>query len=163
MRNSLRLSFGTFALVALAACSHSSDQPALSDDLKQDLAKAGGSDVQLAGVTTPKLEVVSASERTKSPAPAPRSPAVSRAPSAARGSSAVVKSAQQETPAAAQPATRTEEAAPVEVLKAPPVPEPIPDRAGRPEAPRPSTQREPKGGWRTPGQVIRNAPFPINP
>ena len=163
MRNSVRLSFGTFALVALAACSHSSDQPALSDDLKQDLAKAGGGDVQLVGATTPKLEVVSASERTKSPTPAPRAPAVSRAPSASRGTSAVVKSAHQETPAAAQAATRTDETAPVEVLKTPPVPEPFPDRAGRPEAPRPSTQREPKGGWRTPGQVIRNAPFPINP
>jgi hypothetical protein len=163
MRNSLRLSFGTFALVALAACSHSTDAPALSDDLKQDLAKAGGGDVELAGTTTPKLEVVSASERTKSPTPAPKAPTVSRAPSATRGSSAVVKNTHQEAPAAAQTATRPDVSAPVEVLKTPPIPEPFPDRAGRPEAPRPSTQREPKGGWRTPGQVIRNAPFPINP
>ena len=163
MRNSLRLSFGSFALAALAACSHSSDQPALSDDLKQDLAKAGGGDVQLAGSSSPKLDIVSASERTKSPAPAPRSPTVSRAPSAARGSSAVVKNVHHESPAAAQPTTRAADVAPVEVQQAPPVPEAIPDRAGRPEAPRPSTQREPRGGWRTPGQIIRNAPFPINP
>jgi len=33
-----------------AACSRSSEQPALSDDLKQDLARASGGDVQLAGV-----------------------------------------------------------------------------------------------------------------
>jgi hypothetical protein len=163
MRNSLRLSFGTLALVALAACSHSSEQPALSDDLKQDLAKAGGGDVQLAGSNTPKLDIVSASERTKSPTPAPKSPTVSRAPSTAHGSSAVVKSVRHETPAAAQPTTRAEDVAPAEVQQAPPAPEPIPDRAGRPEAPRPSTQREPRGGWKTPGQVIRNAPFPINP
>ena len=163
MRNSLRLSFGSFALAALAACSHSTDQPALSDDLQQDLAKAGGGDVQLAGANTPKLDVVSASERTKSPAPAPRSPTVSRAPSAARGGSGVVKSAHHERPAAAQPTTRAVDVAPVDVQQTPPVPEPIPDRAGRPQAPRPSTQREPRGGWRTPGQIIRNAPFPINP
>ncbi|MEP6731030.1 MAG: hypothetical protein ABJE10_10355 [bacterium] len=163
MRNSLRLSFGTFALALSAACSHSSEQPALSDDLKQDLAKAGGGDVQLAGTGTPKLEFVSASERTKSPTPSPKAPTVSRAPSASRGTKAVVKSVSHDAPAPAQPTARAEEAAPVEVQHAPPVVEPVPDRAGRPEAPRPSTQREPRGGWKTPGQVIRGAPFPINP
>jgi hypothetical protein len=164
MRNSLRLSIGTFALAALAACSHSAEQPALSDDLKQDLAKAGGGDVQLAGAAmTPKVEFVSASERTKSPAPSPKAPSVSRAPSASRGTKAVVKSVKHDTPAPAEPSIRAEEPAPVVVQEAPPVPEPVPVRAGRPEAPRPSTQREPPGGWRTPGQIIRNAPFPINP
>ena len=163
MRNPLRLTFGTFALIALAACSHSSEQPALSDDLKQDLAKAGGGDVLLAGSNMPKVDVISASERTRSPAPAPRSPLVSRAPSAARGAKVVVESARHETPMVAQPITRADVAAPVEVMQTPPIPEPIPSRAGRPQAPRPSTQREPPGGWRTPGQIIRNAPFPINP
>lgn len=163
MRNSLRLSLGTFALAALAACSHSAEQPALSDDLKQDLAKAGGGDVQLAGGSMPKLEFVTATERSKSPTPSPKAPAVSRAPSPSRGTKAVAKSVKHETPAPAEPTVRAEEPAPVEVQKAPPEPEPIPSRAGRPEAPRPSTQREPPGGWRTPGQIIRNAPFPINP
>ena len=163
MRNSLRLSIGTFALAALAACSHSSEQPALSDDLKQDLAKAGGGDVQLAGAGLPRLDIVSASERTKSPAPAPRAPAIARAPSASRGTAAVVKSVRHDAPAAAQPTMRAEEVAPAEVLEAPPVPEPAPAAQSRPQAPRPSTQREPPGGWRTPGQIIRNAPFPINP
>jgi hypothetical protein len=150
------------ALVALAACSRSADQPVLSDDLKQDLAKVGGGDVQLTGVSTPKLDIVSASERTKSPTPAPKSPTVSRAPSASRGRTAVIQSTHQEAPAAAPALARADVTTPVEVLKTPPIPEPI-QGAGRPEAPRPSTQREPKGGWRTPGQVIRNAPFPINP
>lgn len=163
MRNSLRLSFGTFALAALAACSHSAEQPALSDDLKLDLAKAGGGDVQMAGGAMPKLEFVSATERSKSPTPSPKAPTVSRAPSPFRGTKAVAKSVKQATPAPAEPTIRAEEPAPVEVLKAPPIPEPIPSRAGRPQAPRPSTQREPPGGWRTPGQIIRNAPFPINP
>ncbi len=164
MRNSLRLSIGTFALAAAAACSHSSEQPALSDDLKQDLAKAGGGDVQLAGTTAmPKLEFVTATERTNSPTPSPKSPIVSRAPSAARGTKAVAKSVKHETPAPAEPTVRADVPAPVEVRQAPPELEPIPSRAGRPEAPRPSTQREPPGGWRTPGQIIRNAPFPINP
>jgi hypothetical protein len=163
MRNSLRLSIGTFALAALAACSHSAEQPALSDDLKQDLAKAGGGDVQLAGAGLPKLEFVTAMERSKSPTPSLKAPTVSRAPSTSRGTKAVVKSVKQDVPAPAEPTIRAEEAAPVEVQQAPPVPEPTPARAGRPEAPRPSTQREPPGGWKTPGQIIRNAPFPINP
>ena len=164
MRNPLRLSIGTFALAALAACSHSAEQPALSDDLKQDLAKAGGGDVQLAGAATaPKIEIVSATERGKSATPAPRASTVSRAPSASRGTKAVVKSVKHDAPAPAEPTIRAEEPAPVEVKQAPPEPEPVPARAGRPAAPRPSTQREPPGGWRTPGQIIRNAPFPINP
>ena len=164
MRNSLRLSIGTFALAALSACSHSSEQPALSDDLKQDLAKAGGGDVQLAGnASLPKLEFVTATERSKSPTPSPKAPTASRAPSMARGTKAVVKSVKHDATAAAEPTVRAEETAPVEVMRAPSIPEPIPSRAGRPEAPRPSTQREPPGGWRTPGQIIRNAPFPINP
>ncbi|MEO5815211.1 MAG: hypothetical protein ABIT20_08030 [Gemmatimonadaceae bacterium] len=163
MRNSLRLSIGTFALAAAAACSHTSEQPALSDDLKQDLAKAGGGDVQLAGGAMPKVEFVSAAERSKSLTPAPKAPTVSRAPSASRGTKAVVKSVKHDAPAPAEPTVRAEEPAPVEVQQAPRAPEPVPARAGRPEAPRPSTQREPPGGWRTPGQIIRNAPFPINP
>jgi hypothetical protein len=163
MRNSLRISVSAFALATVAACSGSSNQPALSDDLKQDLAKAGGGDVQLAGATTPRLDVVSASERTQSPTPTPKARTVSKAPSAFHGTRAVVSSAKHETPAAAPVQTQPVEAAPVEAREAPPMPEPAPAAAGRPEAPRPSTQREPRGGWRTPGQVIRGAPFPINP
>jgi len=163
MRNILRLSISTLALVTLAACSRSSEQPALSDDLKQDLAKVGGGDVQLAGAPSPRLDVVSAGERTQSPTPTPKAPAVSRVSSAFHGTHAPVKSVKHDTPAPAQPATRAEQVAPAEVPQVERAPEPVPAAAGRPEAPRPSTQREPRGGWRTPGQVIRNAPFPINP
>jgi hypothetical protein len=162
MRHSFRLSIGALALVALAACSRSSEQPALSDDLKQDLARAGGSGVQLAGGPAARTDVVSAVERTDGAVAAPKAPAVSHAPSAIHGRTASVRSAQRVTPAAAQPAPRAEESAPAEERRAEPAPEPVPAR-GRVEAPRPSTQREPPGGWRSPGEVIRNAPFPINP
>jgi hypothetical protein len=162
MTNALRLTIASVALLASAACSRSSEQPTISDDLKQDLARAGAGEVQLAGATTQRLEVVSASERTDGAAPAPKSPAVAKAPSAVRGKTAVVKSARKVAPAVAQPAPRAPEPAPAEVFIEEPAPEPIPAQA-RPRAPQPSTQREPPGGWRSPGEVIRNAPFPINP
>jgi hypothetical protein len=153
---------GAAALAALAACSHSSDQPTLSDDLKQDLARAGASDVQLAGAPAGRVDVVSAVERANGAVAAPKSPTVSRTASAARGHRAPARSPRHETPAAAQPAPTAVETAPAVVRTEQPAMEDVP-AAGRPQAPRPSTQREPQGGWRTPGQVIRNAPFPINP
>ncbi|MES2178087.1 MAG: hypothetical protein V4550_09500 [Gemmatimonadota bacterium] len=164
MRNSLRFSVGTLALVTIAACSNSTDKPVLADDLKQDLAKIGAGDVQLASISSPRVDIVSASERLKSPTPSPKAPAKSRAPSAVHGRAAAVASVKHETPAPAPTVTRVEEeVAPVEAPRMDPVPEPAPAAAGRPSAPRPSTQREPAGGWKTPSQVIRNAPFPINP
>lgn len=163
MRNILRLSISTLALVSVAACSRSADQPAMADDLKQDLNRVGGGDVQLAGLPSAKVDVVSAGERTLSPTPAPKAPFVSRAPSAFRGMRAPVKSVKHETAAPAQAAPRATDVAPAEAPRVERVPEPVPMSAGRPEAPRPSTQREPRGGWSTPGQIIRNAPFPINP
>lgn len=162
MRHPLRLTFGAAAIAALAACSHSSDQPALSDDLKQDLARAGGSDVQLAGAPAGRVDVVSAVERANGAVAAPKSPTVSRTASTARGHRAPVRSVRHETPAAAQATPAAVETAPAEVRTEQPAMEPVP-ASGRPQAPRPSTQREPPGGWRTPGQIIRNAPFPINP
>lgn len=163
MQNTLRLTISSLALVTIAACSRSADQPALPDDLKKDLASVGGGDVQLAGMATPRLDIVSAGERTKSPTPAPKSPTVSRAPSAFHGTRAPVKSVKHDTPAPAQASAKAEEVAPAEVRQAEPAPEPTRAPQGRPEAPLPSTQREPRGGWKTPGQIIRNAPFPINP
>ena len=162
MTNALRLTIASVALLVSAACSRSSEQPALSDDLKQDLARAGGNDVQLVGTANGRVDVVSAAERTNGAVSAPKSPAVSRAPSAVRGRTAVVKSARQVTPAAARPSPRAAEAVPAEVNTESPAPEPMPAQA-RPRSPQPSTQREPPGGWRSPGEVIRRAPFPINP
>jgi hypothetical protein len=161
MTNSLRLSFGALLLAAAAACSRSSEQPALSSDLEQDLAKAGGSSVLLGGGTTNRVDVVSASERVESPVPTPKAKTVSRAPNANRGVRAPVKSAHKVTPAAATPAPQAPEPAPAEQPRVAREPEPTPAQS-RPE-PIPARQPEPRGGWRTPGEVIRNAPFPINP
>jgi len=162
MRNSLRLSIATALLAVAAACSGSSDQPPLTDDLKQDLAKAGAGDVQLAGAPSQKLMVVSASEQTMGNAPAPKSPSVAKVASTRHGARAAVKSARKTSPASsAAPKSEqiTPEQAPSPDERTLPMPAPI----RRPDEPRPATQPEPRGGWKTPGQVIRNAPFPINP
>jgi hypothetical protein len=152
MRNSLRFSLGTVLVVVSAACSGSPDKATVSTDLEQDLAKAGGANVQLAGSSGNRVDIVSASERVESPTPAPKAPTVTRAPSARRGARA-----------AAQPAPKAPEQAPAEQpqVQRQPDPEPVPQT--RPQAPVPSRQPEPRGGWKTPGEVIRNAPFPINP
>ena len=162
MTYSLRFTIASVAMVALAACSRSSEQPALTDDLKQDLARAGGSDVQMAGSANGRIDVISAAERTDGAVAAPKSPAIVRAPSAVRGRTAVVRSPRRVTPAPAKPSPRAVEPAPAAVYNEEPSPEPMPSQA-RPRAPQPSTQREPPGGWRTPGEIIRNAPFPIKP
>jgi outer membrane biosynthesis protein TonB len=163
MPNSLRLSFGALLLAVAAACSRSSEQPAVSSDLEQDLAKAGGANVQLAGTSTNRVDVVSASERVQSPVPTPKAKSVSRAPSANRGVRAPVKRARKETPVAAAPAPQAPEPAPAEQPRVEREPDPTPAPQTRPQAPVPSRQPEPRGGWKTPGEVIRNAPFPLNP
>src|SRR5438309_10600466 len=101
MRNLIRFSLSALVLAASAACSNSSEQPAVSSDLEQDLAKAGGANVQLAGSSANRVDVVSASERVESPVPTPKAKSVSRAPNANRGVRAPVKSARKETPIAA--------------------------------------------------------------
>ena len=162
MTNFLRLSVGA-VLVAAAACSGSPDKATVSSDLEQDLAKAGGSNVQLAGNSANRVEVVSASEQVESPAPAPKAKTASRAPSVNRGTRAVTPSPRRQAPAAAQPAPQAETQAPAEEPRVEREPEPQPVPQSRPQAPVPSRQPEPRGGWKTPGEVIRNAPFPINP
>jgi hypothetical protein len=161
MRNSIRLSIGAVLVAAAAACTGSPDHPTVSSDLEQDLAKAGGTNVQLAGNTADRIEVVSASERVESSTPAPKAKTVSRAPSVKRSTRAVAPGPKRETPAAEQPAPKATEQTPAEQPQVVREPEPLPQT--RPQAPVPSRQPEPRGGWKTPGEVIRNAPFPINP
>ena len=162
MTNTFRLTFAAMAFAALAGCSRTSEQPAISDDLKQDLARAGAADVQLAGSTGQRLEVVSAAERTDGAVAAPKAPTRSRTASATRGASAPARSPRHETPVAAQPAPRATQTVAVETPTPAPAPQPVPSQA-RPQAPQPSTQRAPAGGWKTEAEVFRNAPFPINP
>ena len=153
MRNSLRLSLGAVLVAAAAACSGSPDKGVVSSDLAQVLAKAGGAQVELAGNSGNRVEVVSASERVESPVPAPKSKTVSKAPNVNRGNRAITPS----------PRREAEEQAPAEQPRVERQPDPEPLPQSRPQAPVPSRQPEPRGGWKTPGEVIRNAPFPINP
>ena len=162
MRHPIRLTAAALAVATLVACSHSSDQPQLSDDLKQDLATAGGGDVQLPRASGARLDVVSAAERTNGAVAKPKAPVTTRATSPTRTTRAAASSARPETPAATPSAPSAPKAAPAEAHGTEPAPEAVPAQ-GRPTVPRPSTQKEPPGGWKTPGQVIRNAPFPINP
>lgn len=162
MPNHSRLPYVSALLVLLAACSRTEPaSSALSDDLKADLARVG-SGVELAGAAAPRLEVVSEMERTERMAPAPKAPAVTRAPSATRVTRAAVRSSRRVAPAPTRPAV-VEDAGDVEAPRAEPVPEPVQSQQRPQRAPLPSTQREPAGGWRTPGEIIRNAPFPIKP
>ena len=162
MKNIFRLTSAAMAIATLAACSRTSGAPPLSDDLREDLARAGAADVQLAGAVGPRVEVVSAVERVDGAVAAPKAPTKARTTSTSRGTSATTRSPREESPAAAQPAPQAQQTAPAEAPAATPAPQPIPTQR-RPQAPQPSMQKEPPGGWKTPGQVIRNAPFPINP
>ncbi|HET9797892.1 MAG TPA: hypothetical protein VFP90_07885 [Gemmatimonadaceae bacterium] len=159
MSTSLRLPLGALLLAAAAACSSAPDKPALSADLEQDLARAGGAKVELAGSAANRVDVVSAAERVESSTPAPAK-TVARAASAKRSTRAVAPSPRRSQPAASTPTVRSPEPAPVERPRVETAPDPVPQ--SRPAAPAPR-QQEPPGGWRTPSEVIRNAPFPINP
>lgn len=142
------------AAVLLGACARSdAAEQALADDLQRDLDMAGGTAVELA----PKAggqQIVSDLESTP---PAPRPRPIARAPR------------RPPTPPKPQPAA-TPVLAEVESVE-PDVSAPAPARAttveapvgaGRP-TPIPTRQKAPPGGWKTPSEVIRNAPFPINP
>ena len=162
MRNSHRLSFGAVLVAAAVACSGSPDKATVSADLEQDLAKAGGANVELAGNSGNRVDIVSASERIESPAPTPKGTLITRAASTERGKRAVAPTKRGTTPVAA-PSARAADTAPVEQTETEVTRTTTPVPQGRPEAPMPSRQPEPRGGWKTPGEVIRNAPFPINP
>jgi hypothetical protein len=153
----VRLSVTLVTALVLGACSRSTPEQPLADDLQRDLAMTAGTAVELA----PKsggLQVVSAIESAPAVAqPRPVSKAPRKSP----------------TPAPeVAPAPVLADATPEPEVEAPaPVPTPAPAEvktpepavgAGRP-APVPTQRRAPAGGWKTPAEVIRNAPFPINP
>jgi hypothetical protein len=132
--------------------------------LAADLALARGeSSLELAPATGQRLQVVSAIEQTEAtpePAPAPRkTPPAPRTPRPEK----VEHRPEVVTPtdvAAAEPAP--EPSQPVQEVAVEPTvsaPAPSPDHIPAP-APQRGTKR---GGWWTTADVIRNAPFPINP
>jgi hypothetical protein len=139
-------------LAAVAACRN--DDPGIGNDLEQDLAAARASSLELAP-SGRKTEVVSAVERlpagTRAAAPRQAPPARS---TPARQTAA--RSAPEPRPA---PTSR----APARVAQAPDtaVTAPAPAPAPRPQPVH--TQQAPPGGYKSVGEVIRDAPFPINP
>jgi hypothetical protein len=162
MRHSLRYSIAALLLAAAAACSSSSEQPTVNSDLERDLAKAGGADVQLAGSSGNRIDVVSAAERAEGTTPAPKGTFSARTAAKERGKRAVTPTKRGRTPVTA-PSTKSTVVDVVETPATEMQRTPTPAPQGRPEAPMPSRQPEPAGGWKTPGEIIRNAPFPINP
>jgi hypothetical protein len=138
------------AFLAVAACGRSSTG---NDAMKRDLELAGSTGLELAPRSS-GTQVVSSIEETPSAVPA-KSTAHVRAPAKAPTKRTPVhqaakvaqtpEQAVEETPAPAQPA-------PQEVIPATPAPTPNPV---------PTPQR--RGGYKSIGEVIRNAPFPINP
>ncbi len=144
----------TLALMAVAACG----KPAApSEDLRRDLELAG-SDLQFVP-TGGHTEVISSIERAPgTPAPLVTSVTQRQAPA----------------PTVRRPQVRAPEAQPAPVAQAPVasasaaqapsgpaiVPVPVPSVARPAPAP---TPKGPPGGYKTVGEVIRDAPFPINP
>ena len=118
--------------------------------------------MQLAGNSRNRVDVVSASERVEIAAPAPKGPLKSRIAAKDRGNRAVAPTKRGVTPVTA-PSTKSTDVDVVETKETEMQRTSTPAPQGRPEAPIPARQPEPRGGWKTPGEVIRNAPFPINP
>src|SRR5262245_57898899 len=150
-RRNGRAAIGGLMLVAgaLAACSHSSTS---DDTLKRDLDLARSTSLELAP-RTPGTQVVSSIEETPG-AIRTKAAAKVRAPSktpATHGSSQTVTASRvPEHPR--NPANPTAETEAASSLPATPAPSPTPV---------PTPQR--RGGYKSVGEIIRNAPFPINP
>jgi len=146
-------------LVALAVPSRPAAATQLAGDLSRDLDLASAAGVSLAPSGT-GTQVVSAVELGAAPERAPAA-----APKAAASPrKAPVRKARPQPRAEPAPVEEVEEApveapAPAEVAPAPapavdaPLPRPMPNQRREP----------PPGGWKTPSEIIRNAPFPINP
>jgi len=156
VRSLARSASAALVAVALAACGASG--PAVASDLAQDLDAVRATAVNLAPRADQRTLVVSAVEQTGA-APArvaatPRRAAPQRAVARPRAAAPTVAAAPAPRPAAPEPV-----AAPA---PAPRAPEPVITGPLRRE-PVPAPTPEPPGGWRSTGEVIRNAPFPVNP
>jgi cell division septation protein DedD len=148
-RRSRRVASSALVVLAtLAACGRSSTS---NDSLKRDLDLAGSTSLELAPRSA-GTNVVSAIEETPGAVPA-KSAAKVRAPSNAPVAHKPVRRA---SVAAATERPQEQASAPQETaasqLPATPAPTPTPV---------PTPQR--RGGYKSIGDVIRNAPFPINP
>jgi len=157
MTQTIRTTLLPALLVAFAAaCSGKPDRTALASDLQSDLDAATSSSVELANGGAPRTEVVSAAELTGAPAraaqPRPRAnpataPRAARTPTAAPAPAAAPQVAEQPRPEP-PPAMMSDTLAPI-------TPRPTPSA--------PAATRSRRGGYKTVGEIIRDAPFPINP
>lgn len=163
MKTSYRLA-AFVAFAGLAACGRPSP---MSDDLKQDLEQASAAGVQFAPRSN-RSAVVSAIELGESAkssdlpktSPVPRAPVRAKAPARTHRRPTVAHVAV--APARRQPTPVAQAPAPEPVIEAPaPAPMPIPAPSRVPSGR--SSRGGRGGGWSTVGDVIRNAPFPINP
>ena len=145
-------------VAALAACGGSGQ----SDELAVELESAAGAESQLLP-RAEGIEFVSELEQN-----APKVQRAAAAPKAetrvAKATSAVPKAQAEETPPAPVP---TAAVPPVQIEQQPaPAPTVTPSVESAPRGvaiPQGETRRPPPGGWKSPSEVIRNAPFPIKP
>ncbi|HET7457228.1 MAG TPA: hypothetical protein VFJ74_06215 [Gemmatimonadaceae bacterium] len=163
-RRGITLAAAVAALFATAACS-GGKKTTPDDALLQDLQQASGTGVELAPQGG-RTQVVSAIEMTGESKAAPERRLVKRAAQKKEPSYAAAPAPAKEEQAPAIVPTKNPEPAP----SIQPTPEPTPAPAAesrRPEAPMPvslpSTRNGRRGGYKSVGDVIRNAPFPINP
>jgi len=136
-------------VVLMAACSRSSTG---NDALKRDLDLAGSTSLELAPRAS-GTQVVSAVEESPGAVPA-RSTARVRAPAKSAAPRAPARQTAARTPERPQPEPIREAELPSESSALPATPAPTP-------TPVPTPQR--RGGYKSVGEIIRNAPFPINP
>lgn len=149
-RRSERFASSVLAVVlaTLAACGRSSSS---NDSLKHDLDLAGSTGIELAPRSA-GTNVVSAIEETPGAVPA-KSSAKVRTPSKATVAHKPVRRA---SVASAPEPPREQASAPQEPAVSPLPATPAP-------TPRPVATPQRRGGYKSIGDVIRNAPFPINP
>ena len=167
LRKRVTLATTVAALLATAACSGGRGSATPDDALLQDLQQASGTGVELAPRSN-RTQVVSAIEMTSSTKAAPERRLVRRAAQRKTPSYAAAPAPAREEPAPAVVPTKDPEPAP----SVQPLPEPTPapaTQSRRPEAPMPVPLPVPAprqgrhGGYKSVGDVIRDAPFPINP
>ena len=159
MKVRMGLVLAAATLVGVAACSTST--PASNDDLRRDLELARGQGLELAPRAAGQA-TVSAAELH----PDNAKPVATRASRVRQNTPVVVASPKGESVAEApQPAVEPTAAPAPAAASVEPTPAPAAAGPVRPQPTRgkPAMNPEPPGGYRTMGELIRKAPFPINP
>ena len=139
----MRLALALAALATLAACSGKVAPLQADEALQRDLEQAGSTSLELVPNAS-RTAVVSAIEQQGTGTPATQQPARARAP---------------------RPKATRHVAPPARVVAAPAprATEPAPRPAPQPTFDANVISPPPRGGYKTMGEIIRNAPFPINP